>query len=982
MPDRYETAVPLGRGAMGEVFKAFDPVLQRYVALKYLRWADEAMAERLLREARLQARVDHEAVCKVYDVGVDQGRPFIAMQYIEGRSLEELAPELSLAEMLEIVSAVADAVEAAHETGLIHRDLKPQNILLERRPTGGYKPYVLDFGLAREHEAPGLTETGMILGTPAYMAPEQALGRLDHLDRRTNVHALGAVLYRLVTGRPPFQGSDLDVAMRVAYNDAPPPRTLTPEIAPALEAIILTCLAKEPDRRYATARALAEDLRRFQTGQRVVARSPGWSEIARRRLRRNPKTSAAAAAALVALGALAAYAFKGRWDDRERAAAALRLGQEVAQIEGSLRQASLLPLHDTRPERGRVLERMKTMERELAGMGAAAEGPGRYALGRAHLALHRYEDAQAELERAWKMGYQTPEVAQALGLALGARYQRSLERAQRIPVRAVRERRAAEVEKAFREPAFAYLQAAGNAATLPPYIAALTAFYAKRYDEALEKAQHAYQQAPGLYEARVLEGDVIRLQAQQKAAAGEYAPALSGLEAALALYARAAEVARSDALVYQRQCECGMSMSETRWRSGQKYDDTFAAARRACQAALTADPDHGETHTTLSLLYFRRGEDRSLRDEERFRYLDEAQASAEQAVRADPRDVDAYRTIGAVAVVRAEEELEHSRDPRPMLNSAIAAYEAALRIDPGRADFYHGLGLAHLRLGQYDRDWGRDPRGSFGRSVEMHRKSVEINPSPPNYNTLGVTYKEASLNERDQGRDPNALLDQAVAAYREGLATNPRHYFSQVNLGNALAHKADWERHSGRDPSALLVQAREALQAAGAINAQQGAQDLFLGNAEVVAARWSVSQGRSPEAEFAAAGAAYRRALAALAELPEAHRSLAELYRWRAEWQVGAGQSPAADLRRGLAAIGRAVALAPDDARALALQGVLQAMAARQVQEPGARSRALSEAAVPLRRALAKNKLLAREFGADLAALEAPSAAPSAEARR
>ena len=979
---KYETAVPLGRGAMGEVFKAFDPVLQRYVALKYLRWADEAMAERLLREARLQARVDHEAVCKVYDVGVDQGRPFIAMQYIEGRSLEELAPELSLAEMLEIVSAVADAVEAAHETGLIHRDLKPQNILLERRPTGGYKPYVLDFGLAREHEAPGLTETGMILGTPAYMAPEQALGRLDHLDRRTDVHALGAVLYRLVTGRPPFQGSDLDVAMRVAYNDAPPPRTLTPEIAPALEAIILTCLAKEPDRRYATARALAEDLRRFQTGQRVVARAPGRSEIARRRLRRNPKTSAAAAAALVVLGALAAYAFKGRWDDRERAAAALRLGQEVAQIEGSLRQASLLPLHDTRPERGRVLERMKTMERELAGMGAAAEGPGRYALGRAHLALHRYEDAQAELERAWKMGYQTPEVAQALGLALGARYQTALERSQRIGVRALREARAAQVEKAFREPAFAYLQRAGAASTPPLHIAAFSAFYAKRYDEALEKAQHAYQQTPGLYEARVLEGDVIRLQAQLQAAAGEYGPALAGLEAARAVYVRAAEVARSDALVYQRQCECGLNLSETRSRAGQKPEEDFAAAVRACQASLAADPDRAETHATLSQLYFRRGEDRSLRYEDRVRYLDQAQAAGEQAVRADPRELEGHRVVGAVALVRADNEFEYSRDPRPMLNKAIAASTAALAIDPARGDLYQQVGWAHLTLGQYDREWGRDPRESYRQSEVAHRRSVEINPTPAPYNTLGITYKEAALYEMDEGRDPNALLDQAITAYRQGLAINPRHYFSQVNLGVALTLKAEWERISGRDPAALLSQSREAIQAAAALNPQHGAPDLFLGNAAIVAARWSMSQGRSPEADFAAAGAAFRRALPVLNDMSEMHRSLAELHRWRAEWHLGAGGSPAEDLRRGLSAIRQAVKLAPDDARALALEGVLLALEARRMQEPGARSRARAEAAVPLRRALAKNKLLAREFGADLAALEVPAAAPSAEARR
>src|SRR5262249_26589741 len=131
---RYETAVPLGSGGVGEVYKAYDPALQRFVALKYLKHPDPALAERLLREARLQARGDQHAVCKAYAAGIDEpGRPYIAMQYIEGRTLEQAAAELSLAAKLRIMQKVAEGVHAAHETGLIHRDLKPENIMLEQR---------------------------------------------------------------------------------------------------------------------------------------------------------------------------------------------------------------------------------------------------------------------------------------------------------------------------------------------------------------------------------------------------------------------------------------------------------------------------------------------------------------------------------------------------------------------------------------------------------------------------------------------------------------------------------------------------------------------------------------------------------------------------------------------------------------------------------------------------------------------------------
>jgi serine/threonine protein kinase len=156
----FDTAIPIGAGGMGEVLKAWDPELGRWVALKYLRHDDPELVERLLREARAQARVDHPGICQVYAVGEDDGRPYVAMQYVEGRHLDEAAEGMSLEQKVLLIKQVAEAVQAAHAAGLIHRDLKPSNILVAEDADGEPRPYVLDFGIAQEREVARLTVSG------------------------------------------------------------------------------------------------------------------------------------------------------------------------------------------------------------------------------------------------------------------------------------------------------------------------------------------------------------------------------------------------------------------------------------------------------------------------------------------------------------------------------------------------------------------------------------------------------------------------------------------------------------------------------------------------------------------------------------------------------------------------------------------------------------------------------------------------------
>ncbi len=262
---------------MGEVFKAWDHEHQRHVAIKLLHRTDRESLQRMLREARSQALVDHPNVCKVYEVGEnEEGRPFITMQLVEGEPLDQAVADASVEEKVQLMVTVAEAVQAAHSVGLIHRDLKPSNILVERDDNGQMHPFVVDFGIAREHQTIGLTVTGQVIGTPGYMSPEQARGEVRTLDRRSDVFSLGVILFELLAGRSPYSGEQGVAQLIAVLQDDPPPlRRVAPYVPRDLETVVASCLAKDPDQRYPSARELANDLTRYLAGEPVAARRSG-----------------------------------------------------------------------------------------------------------------------------------------------------------------------------------------------------------------------------------------------------------------------------------------------------------------------------------------------------------------------------------------------------------------------------------------------------------------------------------------------------------------------------------------------------------------------------------------------------------------------------------------------------------------------------------------------------------------------------------
>jgi serine/threonine-protein kinase len=311
----YEVLERLGGGGMGVVYKARQLLTNRLVAVKMVTEAHDDLEARarFLAEAEAAARLRHPGVVQVYEVGDAGGRPFLALEFCEGGSLADRLDGTPLppGQAAALAEQLARAMDAGHRAGIVHRDLKPSNALLTTPPgrlPGPGEVKVSDFGLVRLLDADrGQTKSGVILGTPSYMAPEQASGDSKSVGPAADVYALGAILYELLTGRPPFRGATLrDTLEQVLLRDPVPPRRLQPTVPRDLETVCLKCLRKEPGSRYPSAGALADDLRAFADGRPITARPVSWAEHVTKWARRRPDLAvlavSLAAAVLVAAG--------------------------------------------------------------------------------------------------------------------------------------------------------------------------------------------------------------------------------------------------------------------------------------------------------------------------------------------------------------------------------------------------------------------------------------------------------------------------------------------------------------------------------------------------------------------------------------------------------------------------------------------------------------------------------------------------------
>ncbi len=787
---RYVAVQKLGAGGMGEVWKAWDTPLGRWVALKFLRGSDDDEVARFKREAQVAAKLAHPNIAAVHEVGEGGGRHFIAMQYVAGQTLRTF-PRDDRRRLAAVVRDAARAIHYAHGAGVVHRDVKPDNLMVEDG-----RVFVMDFGLARQLKGPQLSASGMMVGTPAYMPPEQARGLRS--DPRADVYSLGATLYELLGDRPPFSGSSaIDVVMKVISED---PRPIEGELG----VIVGKAMEKDPARRYASAAELADDLDRWLGGEPILARPPSLRYRLRKKLAKRKAvvaTAALGAAAVAVSLALvvppwleksrrleAAAAARPHLDrgrdvirEMERILSADEMDLEALRAAGDRARAEFAKARAADPGGGEAhLEEARTWvleaQRDLAQRACdrAVEADPRLAtarLERARILADRYEDLRhehhgrplpetAETRDLWR---RIEEDVAAVERWSGKEEERDLARG----VRAFAEARYAEAGTALTRYAEAH---AGNA-------------------DAWLLAGRAWLHAPDVEAAARALTRVIELQR---------ASALGWLLRGV-LWAEHGKFDRADADLTRalelapRYDKALLNRGVVRMKQG-RFAEAEADLTRVVEALPRSAP-----------AWFTRG---GLRHRQR-RFV-EAEADYTKATEIDPADADAWLGRG------------HAREDRGRLDEAEADFTRAIALRPDMAlAFGHRAGVRGLlgRLADADLDLARALELA-PRNAELHltlgelqwlkrraaeaeaaySRSIELDPG----RALAWTKRGTVRHEAGRLAEAEADYDRAIALEPSAMAHNNRGNLRQ-KLKRFDEADADFTRAIELEPESLLT---------------------------------------------------------------------------------------------------------------------------------------------------------------------------------
>lgn len=733
LASRYEDIRFLGEGGMGTVYRAKDPRLGRVVAVKLLKSDNADSWQRFVAEARAQASIQHDNVCHIYDAGEFDGEPFIAMQYIEGEPLSKLKDKLTIEQSLRIMQKVSLAVHEAHRLGIIHRDIKPGNILCEKLPDGTVKPYIMDFGLAREVEGKGQTQTGAVIGTPAYMPPEQAKGDVRSMDRRSDVYSLGATLYDVIANRPPFVAENSwSLLMAVAYEDPPALGKVKPGVPLDLETIVTKAIEREPTRRYDSAKAFAEDLQRYLDGDPIFARRSSLGYVLWKKAKKNKWLAALAVTLLASAVVLTGFWIRARRQAADQARLAQQLGEGVKEMELFLRAAYELPVHDVERERDVVRERLKDIEARMGLAGKAGEGPGNYAIGRGYLSLGNPEKARDYLEKAAAAGYASADLEYALGLAYGELFRRAVDETKRITNEEEKKKKIAELEKTFRDPALLHLRAALAARIeVPAYAEGLIALYEGKNDEALAKAKAAFEKAPWMYEAKKLEGDALFAEGSKYRHDGafDYDKMKSYFDPAATAYRIAADMGRSDPETHRAECDLWEKNGLALGTKGAPAKEAFETATAACSRAVSLSSQDKKARVQQALVmqsFLLNKSDEEAPAEERLAFAEETVKVARKAAEESPNDAIAHYVLAGALQMRAYTLQTLGKDVS--MKEALASFQRALDIDPRFTWALSEMGDAYVVEWDNELAHGRESNDLLEKAIAFFGKALEVDP--------------------------------------------------------------------------------------------------------------------------------------------------------------------------------------------------------------------------------------------------------------
>ena len=784
----YRLVEELGRGGMGVVYLAerADGQFDQRVALKVARSAILVTEDALLRfktERQILAALEHPSIARLLDGGVtEQGLPYFVMERVDGEPIDRYCDRyrLDLRRRLELFLAVAAAVDAAHRKLVVHRDIKPSNVMVSE--SGEVK--LLDFGIAKPLD-PSLFETREVVQTqdalsvmtPAYASPEQFRGEL--ISIASDVYQLGALLYLLLTGSRPYRTEGMPVAQVVIKiceepvtapsrrladgtgdidaggegGDGGPAAWATARstdrarlqraLAGDLDTIVLKALRKEPERRYASAAALAEDVRRYLDGRPVLARGDAWTYRTGKALSRHRGAVLATCLGLLTAGSLLGRIAVERRHAADQAELSRRLGEELKDMDWRYRVAQMSPIHSIEGEKHRLRERLDALTELGRELGARADGPVAYAVGRGHLLLGEPRLAAEHLVRAHEVGYRARDSETALALAYGATFLREQERIQLIPDPQARQAAQREIERTWRDPALRLLDGAAGGSDrgdetvelsakhsdLVPtaYLAAVGDMLRGDRAAAVGRAARAAEGTPWFFEAHLLRARLLRLDAVD----AFYQLKDDGLDAARALqaaraYRQVTEVAASAFEGHTGACDMAGLGIHIALHHPVENLDRFQDLISACADAVRVEPGNADAWRLYSDAESARV-DLGRRTDKSLSFSRATELLAE-AARLAPDDPDVMVSTGALFAKEADHKWVSGLDPLADLERSLVYFHRALELRRGDPTPWNHIGRSRRLEALYQLKHGLDAARSTAEGVDIFLRILERDP--------------------------------------------------------------------------------------------------------------------------------------------------------------------------------------------------------------------------------------------------------------
>lgn len=739
---RFKYVSHLGRGGTGLIFQAYDQQLQRHVALKFLMNPSESNRQKLVAEARAQANVEHAFICPIYEVVESQHGVYLVMQFIEGKTLQEFSPELSLEQLLSLFSKIALGLQAAHAQGLIHRDFKPGNIMINQAQ--GLTPQIVDFGLAQQRKDSPKNQPNAfyMAGTEGFIAPENTLKSDAKIDRRVDIYAFGATLQYCLLGSLISTNSDSELIHALAQTSLPKD----------IQIIIAKCMAFSPSNRYPSAKIISEELSRYLMGEPIKAR-PGKGYWLQRKIKKHRWITFAISLAVVGITAMyAKQQYQAHWQTL-REQALLQFNGQLNALENDAQLTYMSPRHNIEPKLKEWQSEAQRLTDNLANTPDNLKFATHYAIGRIYHVLGRSALAIEHLTVAATDSH-LPDAPFYLALSYGALYSQELDKLRNISDQKTRLARIAQLDQKLKQPAVTLLSQHLAAAPFQSYAYALLAYYQRDWDSALSALEQSQDLPPWFYLDDALKGDILLAKAiEMHEKDGKNAEVLPLVEQAKQHFARSISVAPSDPIIAAKPLSYGLFELVLLNQAGMVATaEQFRSLERDFQQALMINANNGEL----------------------------------------------WQIYGEILQTFAMNLHYNNGDPMPVFAQAEQHLTRAIEVGGAEDSKWFSLSRLHASKVKHLRESNQDAQQSIAQTLDALRR---ISPQSHDYhyfNQFGTLNRYRAQHAVKQGQNAETYFAQAIKYYLKANQHSPDNIGSLINAASTLRKQSEHTTPSER----------------------------------------------------------------------------------------------------------------------------------------------------------------------------------------